>query len=127
MQDQPLPAELLVAVTALLRETIMPQLAPELAFQVRVAANALDLVQREMTSAGPAVEEEHLRLRTLLGMDGSLAALNAELCERIRSGACDASTPELAAHLWATTLEKLAVDQPTYASYRRILAGRKQL
>jgi hypothetical protein len=27
-------------------------------------------------------------------------------------------------HLWVTTLEKVAVDQPTYASYQRALAER---
>jgi hypothetical protein len=43
---------------------------------------------------------------------------------RIAAGAVDLNTPGLAEHLWATTLAKLAVDQPTYASYRRELGTR---
>ena len=31
----------------------------------------------------------------------------------------DLATPGLADHLWQTTLAKLAVDQPNYASYKR--------
>ena len=31
----------------------------------------------------------------------------------------DLQTPGVAEHLWATTLAKVAIDQPTYASYRR--------
>jgi hypothetical protein len=28
-------------------------------------------------------------------------------------------TPGLADHLWQTTMDKLAVDQPNYAAYKR--------
>ncbi len=34
----------------------------------------------------------------------------------------DLATPGLADHLWTVTLDKLAVDQPTYAAYRAALA-----
>jgi len=30
-------------------------------------------------------------------------------------------TPGLSEHLWQTTMDKLAVDQPNYASYKREL------
>jgi hypothetical protein len=30
----------------------------------------------------------------------------------------DTAAPELIAHLWQTTLDRLEVDQPGYASYR---------
>jgi hypothetical protein len=29
------------------------------------------------------------------------------------------STPGLTEHVWQTTMDKLAIDQPNYASYRR--------
>ena len=41
------------------------------------------------------------------------------LSRRIAAGELSLQTPGLAAHLWATTLAKVAIDQPTYASYRR--------
>jgi hypothetical protein len=35
----------------------------------------------------------------------------------------DLSTPGLPEHLWQTTMDKLAVDQPGYAAYKRELGG----
>ena len=55
----------------------------------------------------------------LLGTQGSLGELNRALAERIASGEADLQTPGLAEHLWQTTMDKLAVDQPNYAAYRR--------
>ena len=43
------------------------------------------------------------------------------LCERIASGAMTLDTPGLAACLWQITLDKLAVDQPSYETYVRSL------
>jgi hypothetical protein len=54
-------------------------------------------------------------------MQGSLADLNRVLAARIANGEAGLDTPGLADHLWQTTLDKLAVDQPNYASYRREL------
>jgi hypothetical protein len=51
-------------------------------------------------------------------------ALNRELARRIRDGELTLESPGLAEHLWATTLAKLAVDQPTYSGYRAALAER---
>ena len=42
----------------------------------------------------------------------------------VRNGAIDAQNPALRAHLWASTLDKLAIDQPAYAPYRRALQQR---
>ena len=53
--------------------------------------------------------------------DGSVTDLNRALAERIAKGEVDLATPGLAEHLWATTMDKLAVDQPNYASYKREL------
>jgi len=36
----------------------------------------------------------------------------------------DLQTPGLSEHLWQTTMAKLAVDQPNYASYKRELGGK---
>ena len=63
-----------------------------------------------------------LREQALLQHDGSLAELNERLCDCIADGRIGFATPGLAAHLWQSTLGKLAVDQPAHASDRRSLA-----
>ena len=121
MQDQPKAAALVAAVAEFLRSQALPQLDAHVAYHARVAANALDIVARELTLGPAAAEAEHGRLTALLGRDGTLAELNQALAAAIESGTLDAATPDLAAHLWATTLDKLAIDQPSYAGYRRAL------
>jgi hypothetical protein len=82
------------------------------------------MMRREL-DLGPAEDAAELaRLKALLGADGSLADLNRELARRIEAGEVDLATPGLSDHLWATTMAKLAVDQPTYAAYRAELEGR---
>ena len=121
MQDPPTVDELLESTTAFLREVAMPQLTGHAAFHARVAANALDLVRRELTLGARSTQAEQARLEALLDAHGSLTELNQLLCQRIAAGTLDLDTPGLAEHLWATTLAKLAIDQPTYAPYRRVL------
>ena len=55
----------------------------------------------------------------MLGIEGALGDLNSKLADRIAGGEVDLNTPGLSEHLWQTTMEKLAVDQPNYASYKR--------
>ena len=121
MHDPPTIDELLASTGAFLREVAVPQLSGHAAFHARVAANALELVRRELALRPQAEHAEQARLRALLGDDGSLEELNQLLCQRISAGDLDLDTPALMEHLWATTLAKLAVDQPTYAPYRREL------
>ncbi|NEW93783.1 DUF6285 domain-containing protein [Rhodopseudomonas sp. BR0M22] len=119
MQDEPRPDELIKAVADFLRDQIAPQISGHAAFKLRVGINALDLVTRQLTLSADSDAEELASLKTLLGKDGTLVDLNSDLAERIASGAVDLSTPGVKDHLWRTTLAKLAVDQPNYASYRR--------
>jgi hypothetical protein len=117
MQDQPAPDEILAAVAAFLRNTVMQATEPHTAYQVRVAANAIDLVRRQLELGTPGEEAELKRLRALLGRGGSLADLNAELADALATGAKGMATPGVAEHLRATTLDKLRVDQPNYSGY----------
>jgi hypothetical protein len=126
MQDQPNPSEVIGAVAEFLRNTVIPKADPLVAFQARVAVNALEMMRRQLDLA-PAEEAAELeRLKTILGHDGSLGELNAELAIKIADGALDLTAPGLRDHLWATTLAKLAVDQPTYAAYRVALQEHEQ-
>ncbi|MDN4987754.1 hypothetical protein KUL72_25875 [Bradyrhizobium arachidis] len=122
MQDEPIPIELTKAVSDFLRNDIIPLISGHQAFKLRVAINILDLVTRQLTQEEGSDAREVERLRALLGMDGSVTDLNRVLAERIAKGEVDLATPGLAEHLWQTTMDKLAVDQPNYASYKRELS-----
>jgi Domain of unknown function (DUF6285) len=121
MQDEPTPSELIKAVADFLRNDITPSISGHSAFKLRVAINALDLVTRQLALEPGSNAAESGRLSRLLGANGSLFDLNGALAERIASGEADLNTPGVEDHLWRTTMDKLAVDQPKYASYRREL------
>ena len=134
MYDAPSPGQLLAAVARFLRDEAGPALAAggdgALAYHARVAANMLDIAQRQARLAPAAEAAERQRLQALLAglppsdAEGSdrLAALNHRLARAIAQGELGPDHPGLAEHLWRSTLDKLAVDQPAYASVRR-LAG----
>jgi hypothetical protein len=119
MQDEPTPIELTKAVADFLRNEITPMISGHTAFKLRVAINALDLVTRQLTSAQASDAAEAARLTQLLGLQGSLTDLNRALADKIAKGEVDLQTAGLSEHLWQTTMDKLAVDQPNYASYKR--------
>ena len=121
MQDEPSPEELIKAVADFLRTDIAPQISGHTAFKLRVSINALDLVTRQLKLEQGSDAAETARLSRILGTKGSLGDLNKLLADRIAKGELDLQTPGLAEHLWQTTMEKLAVDQPNYASYKREL------
>jgi hypothetical protein len=152
MFDAPTPEELLAAVARYLRDDAGPALGASalqangaaLAYQARVAANMLDMVRRQGLLAPAAEAAECQRLRALLGEPGDsrepgtagiaatagmtgaaseLATLNQRLTDDIAHGRLGLATPGLADHLWRTTLDKLAVDQPGYAGYLQALAA----
>jgi hypothetical protein len=121
MQDEPTPTELIKAVADFLRNEIAPGMKGHHAFKLRVGINALDLVARQLALQQGSDAEETGRLKDLLQIEGALGDLNRALADRIASGQVDLNTPGLPEHLWQTTMDKLAVDQPNYASYKREL------
>jgi Domain of unknown function (DUF6285) len=124
MQDEPTPSELIKAVADFLRNDITPMISGHNAFKLRVGINALDLVTRQLALEPDGDAAEAARLSQLLGQQGSLRELNRALADRIAKGEMDLQTPGLSDHLWQTTMDKLAVDQPNYASYKRELDGK---
>ena len=124
MQDEPTPTELIKAVADFLRNEITPEIKGHNAFKLRVGINALNLVTRQLALESGGDTAEAVRLKQLLGMQGSLLELNQALSDRIAKGEVDLQTPGLAEHLWQTTMDKLAVDQPNYASYKRELENK---
>lgn len=121
-QNKPTAAQLIGAVKAFLEHEIKPELRGHKAFNLMVALKSLDIVQREL-ELGPAfAAAERGRLVAILGHDGSLADLNAEFARRLRDRELGIDDPGVAQHLRATTLEKLAIDQPQYSGYAQARA-----
>ena len=123
MQDEPTPTELIKAVADFLRNEITPEIKGHNAFKLRVAINGLDLVTRQLALESDGDAAEAARLTQLLAMQGSLLDLNRALSDKIAKGEVDLLTPGLSEHLWQTTMDKLAVDQPNYAAYKRELGS----
>lgn len=125
MHDQPSAAELLGAIETFMRETAMVKLEGHAAFHARVAANALAIVKREVELAPLQTAAERKRLQQLLDTtEDDLEVLNRALCKQIRDGAIALDNDTLAEHLWQTTLEKVAIDQPKYSGYQKALEER---
>ena len=124
MFDPPRGDAVLLAVARWLRESAMPALPAALVFQARVAANAVELAARELAEAPTARARATARLAALLGHDGEFEVLEAELAAAIEAGRLPADTPGLLDHLLASAVDKVAIDQPSYASLRDELALR---
>ena len=119
MQDNPSPETIRDLANALLKEA--DPASARAKFETRMAMSALDLVRRAAELQPGFDARELIRLTALLDEKGNLETLNRRLCEHVRDGSLTLSSPGLAAHLRATTMEKLAIDQPSYAAYRRAL------
>ena len=118
MHDSPDPAEILAIASDFIRNALLPALPPDLSFNARVLANALDLVARQITEDESVARANRAQLTALLGQTGAEDDPAAGLARRIEAGDIALQDPALIDYLWTTTLAKLAVDQPTYASYR---------
>jgi len=111
--EHPRADELVEAVSRWI-DGVRPNLPPRDAFLARVAVNVLGVVRRELIQ-GPAAEAAAIeRLSALLGHGGDLAALHADLCERLRAGEMSVETPGLLAALKANIADQIAIDQPSY-------------
>src|ERR1700759_2813709 len=94
---------LLAAVRRYLATEILPGLRDEKWFHVRVALNALAIVERELELGPEADTSERARLAGLPGEDGSRAELNRKLALAVRAGTLSAEDPALLDHLRRTT------------------------
>ncbi len=122
MRSAPETAELVAAVRSFLTDHAMPALSGRDAYHARVAANALGIVERELTHGASADAAELASLIALMGLSPAtpLDEANRTLATTIRDGAIDIDDQDLVDHLWATTLATVAIDQPRYATYRAL-------
>jgi len=122
MISHPTAAELSEAIAAFEAEPVVPGDARQ-AFLARVADNARATLAREAEHGGRLEAEAVERLKALLGQDGDFTLLNAALCQALRSGRISPRAPDLLAHLRATAIGQITIDQPTYGGLQALLAA----
>src|SRR5581483_8070548 len=110
VQDRPTADELLEAVAEFLARDVVPGTDGRLSFHARVAG----IVRRELASGSALDDEEHARLRALLGHDGTRDELDAELARRIRDGSLDDQRDAVVDHVRRTVRAKLTIANPRY-------------
>jgi hypothetical protein len=113
-QDRPTAAELVQAVREFLEHDVMSATSGRVQFHARVAANALGVVERELTNGQGLADAERERAAGLLGHHDDVRLLERELAARIRDGSLDDRLDELRDHVRATVREKLLVANPGY-------------
>lgn len=118
LDERPSAAELVAAVAEFLEREVGPAMRGRLAFHTRVAANALRIVERELTSGAAVAAEDAARLRALTGVDGDLRTLNTALAQRIRDGSLSTEEEALRDHLVRSVLARIVIDNPGYPSLR---------
>jgi hypothetical protein len=114
-ESRPTAADLLAGVIDYLERELLPTLEGRHRFHVRVAANALAVVKREIELRPGFAEAERAHLAALLSQDGKLDELNRELARRIRAGEIGDES-ELVQHLKRAVGDSLAINNPKWRS-----------
>jgi len=124
VQDRPTQHEILDAVQRFLDDEVVPGTQGRTQFLVRVAANLLRTLDRELALEEGQLAREWSGQNTLLGeqvppagiqsLREALLRRNATLCERIRAGEADEGEARvrMVAHVRQTVQAKLAVSNP---------------
>ncbi|GAB3440807.1 hypothetical protein GCM10027436_24640 [Actinophytocola sediminis] len=111
LHGRPTAEDLVAAVAMFLREEVMAGTDGRLSFLARVAANAMDIVGRELVLGPEQRRRHHERLTAMAQTD------QAGLAAAIRAGAVDAADPALLAAIRATVTDRLTVANPRYLSH----------
>ena len=106
--DRPDALELIEAVRDFLAEEVRGAVEGQLAFHVRVAANALDIAGRELRAAPESAAAQAKRLARFGCAD------DRELADAIRSGELDDRYAELGSELRRMVWDKIQVANPRY-------------
>ncbi len=122
--DTPRTEELIESVRDFLRGDVMSTTEGRTNFMARVASNSLDIVLREVTLGPSHLKNEQARLQNLLGKAGDLTNLRWDLVRRLRDASLDLDHPGLAAHLRATVVGQVAIDQPKYSGLKTALKSK---
>jgi hypothetical protein len=117
VQYRPTASELLSTLGDLLDDELLPALPVELQHKARVAANLARILERENELAPASLRRERELLAGLLGHDGEVGELAAELASRLRAG----GDAEFEAAAWevlvAVGRDDLAIAKPGHDAW----------
>jgi hypothetical protein len=113
-KSKPDAAILLAAAVKYLEDELIPTLSGYHRFQTRVTVNVLAIAARELELGERHAADEQARLVSLTGHDGTLAALNDEVCTMIRSAPLSPDDAALRAHVRQSLAEALAINNPKW-------------
>jgi hypothetical protein len=120
MQYRPTAVELLTDVAALLESEVLEAVSGPLQHRVRVAANLVRIVEREIRLGPAAAQDERHRLSLLLNdYEADLPTLRTALAARLADPEPLGSPFERAMYdsLLATARDDIAIAKPGYAAW----------
>jgi hypothetical protein len=122
VQCPPSDLELVESVRAFLIDELLPELTGAAAYNTRVAANILKIVERSLNGGSNLLSAEKARLRDVLGgvADKSYADLNRDLSIGLRTGSIDWNCDTVRTHMFQTVLGRLGIDNPKYSTYKEM-------
>ena len=124
--NRPNKNELIESVREMLESLVLPaQASSSLAYQTRVAVNILKIVERELVLGDSQIQIETESLQGLLGDMGDITELNTQLVAKIKNGDFDLDNRALLAHFQRVVLAKIAIDNPSYSTYKSYLVSGK--
>jgi len=116
--DRPTSSELIKAVMDFLDTKIKDELPPHLAFKLRITNNVLGMVQREIDQ-GERLSEEVIKIMSDIIKSDDLTT--KELSNLIKNGDLDLSDEKLKDLLILLSKNKIAVDNPNYSTYKKLI------
>jgi len=116
--DMPRADELLVSVRDFLRGDVMSSTQGRTNFMARVASNSLDIVLRELSLGQEHRRRELERLQQLFSSTDDLETLRWRLVSELRDETMALDSAEVQAHLRATVVNQIAIDQPKYSGFK---------
>jgi Domain of unknown function (DUF6285) len=119
MHETPSAGDLVDEVAQFLDTLVASKVEGLDGFHMRVASNALRLVEREMRLGPERADLQSRMFSSLLGHDNNTEDLNLRLCEALATGQMDYTTPNLLATLRQVTEAQVRIDQPGYSGLRR--------
>lgn len=129
MRDEPRGDQLLETARAVLREALIPSLPADRRHAALMVANAMSIAMRQLQAGDEPERQEAAALQAMLAdvsasnggpsapdVRARLAALNRQLCERIREGHADEGPFREAVrrHLLAVARGRVAESNPKY-------------
>ena len=126
MRIQPDGINLLDTVIKVLSDEVLPSLAAQQQYSVRMAINALGIARRQLARGDAGETQEQALLAELLGAGGSHAELSRLLAQRIRDRQAN-NDPALQKLLWQLTLQRVAESAPRYRQQENLFAVDQRL